>query len=250
MSQKTVRGRFWQTAVGLGLLLGMCGAASVAQAAPGGVAWRGTVDDVARVVVRGDQVREFTLSGRSTRDVDFRFRGDFLERNDRVRLQPLRGRGSLRVIQQPDSRNNFTTVIEVRDPEAGAAPYEFRLIWDSARDNRWDPWDRRNPWDRDDRGNRNDRWNRDNRDSRWERDDDRNDRDDRRESRAYREGRERGQQDFRRNIRPDYTRYRNQFNRQTEDDFRQGYRMGYRDAYQDNRRNDQPPARDRDRGRG
>ena len=42
-----------------------------------------------------------------------------------VRVQVLEGRGNVDVIQQPNARNGFTTVVRLRDPDSGAARYRI-----------------------------------------------------------------------------------------------------------------------------
>jgi hypothetical protein len=40
-----------------------------------------------------------------------------------------KGRGNVRVIQQPSSQNDFTAIIEISDGDGGAKEYEVEIAW-------------------------------------------------------------------------------------------------------------------------
>jgi hypothetical protein len=91
--------------------------------------WTGTVDREVLLVMRGRNVE--------TRGADARLRnnarvlGD-LPRNSsngdvQVRLES--GRGVVDVIEQPSARNNYQTVIRIRDPRGGADNYRISAYW-------------------------------------------------------------------------------------------------------------------------
>jgi hypothetical protein len=46
-----------------------------------------------------------------------------------VSVKVVEGRGAVDVIQQPTSRNGYTAIIRVRDPQGGAAPYRLNAYW-------------------------------------------------------------------------------------------------------------------------
>lgn len=164
---------------GLGVLTALAwGGAAHAQ---GTVTWRGNVDDVTRIMFRGSNVNAFAVSGDSPSGVSVRRSGNLSFTNRaRVSLQTISGRGSVSVVQTPDRSNNYTTIVEVRDPQPGEATYEFRLRT-SDTNGRYDDYNDR-PYDRDGYNDRDDqsngRWNRRDDDyrgnGRWNRRDDDN----------------------------------------------------------------------------
>ncbi|MGZ8471545.1 MAG: hypothetical protein ACXW61_17135 [Gemmatirosa sp.] len=143
--------------------------------------WNGRVDREVHIVMRG-------------RDVSTRFSNDERGR-DRARVDGVLpraegvvtvrmndGRGDVDVVQQPSARNDFTTIVRIRDGQGGDDRYRVAAFWSptSYGDGRWedrngrgavgrgngrgrgdDRWD-----DRNDRGNDrgNGRWGNDGRD--------------------------------------------------------------------------------------
>jgi hypothetical protein len=92
--------------------------------------WSGRVDDALEIRVQGDQIRYRNLSGKGTRDVDADFAGHGLPReNVELRVLEREGRGSVRVVQQPSARNNYTAVIRVYDPRPSFGYYNFDVTW-------------------------------------------------------------------------------------------------------------------------
>jgi hypothetical protein len=93
--------------------------------------WRGTVDDVVHVVIRGRSADTRTISGRQYRDGRARFSGRGGRRNNsRATVDRNEGRGRIRVIQHPSRRNNYTTIIRIDDSKGGADRYNFTVSWD------------------------------------------------------------------------------------------------------------------------
>lgn len=179
---------------------------AIARADSGSLTWRGIVDDVTRIEIRGRSVRNRTVSGREPERVSSRVNGSALDRGGDLKLETLRGRTDPRIVQYPDRRNDYTTIVEIRDRPAGDSPYEFRLSWDDngrGRDRDRDDYDRRRP-------SANDRI-------------------------AYQRGYEQGRRDYERRERREYGRYRSQFDFRSENDFRRGYEEGY-DTARDRRR--------------
>jgi hypothetical protein len=123
--------------------------------------WRGRVDREIQIAMRG---REAWVQGTSRTDV----RGTTpavsgaLPRTDgfvQVTLQD--GRGEAEVLQQPSSRNDYTTLIAIRDRSGGADSYRVNAFWmgPDVRDDESDR-DRRgrdDEWERDRRGRIDDR---------------------------------------------------------------------------------------------
>ncbi len=143
---------------------------------------------------RGDNTRTlFTWTGTVDREVilvmqgrDLQVRGDrgiLASRDDRsrsttvgalprtegiVRARLLDGRGNLDVVQQPDARNNYTTLLRIRDPQSGDDRYRISASWEP--EGRWardDDRGRDRDRDRDRNRDRDDDWGRGDRDNRY-----------------------------------------------------------------------------------
>jgi hypothetical protein len=101
----------------------------IAAHADGRLDWSGNVDDRAAVSIHGRDVRTQTVSGKSVQNVNLQMFGRLpTERPVFVNLTK-RGRGSVRVVQQPGPFNNYTAIVRIHDPQPGAAHYRFRLEW-------------------------------------------------------------------------------------------------------------------------
>jgi hypothetical protein len=92
--------------------------------------WRGDVDDALEIRIQGSRIDYRTLSGKSVRNVRADLvRGGLPRRDVQVFVTDRSGRGSVSVVQQPSSRNNYTTVIRVYDPRSGYGAYSFDVSW-------------------------------------------------------------------------------------------------------------------------
>lgn len=95
----------------------------------GYLTWRGRVDDVLLLEIRDRTVYDRVVSGRRAEGVRFDF-GSALPRSEvNVSVDKRRGRGDVRVVEQPNRRNGYTAVIEIRDSSGGAADYEIEVRW-------------------------------------------------------------------------------------------------------------------------
>jgi hypothetical protein len=99
--------------------------------------WAGRVDGETRVFMRGNDVWTQDVSGRATRRAQARMYRGLPARPGQVRLQVADGRGDIRVIQQPSSRNNYTAVIRIRDDAGRADRYRFAAYWLPVRGGGW-----------------------------------------------------------------------------------------------------------------
>jgi len=108
--------------------LGLMAAPAHAQG-HGRVHWSGNVDDTAVVYIHGTDVRTTTTSGKSAYNVNADENGRLPHRPVTVFVEQQRGRGRIRIIQQPGPGNDFTAAVRVRDPQSGAGRYEFTLGW-------------------------------------------------------------------------------------------------------------------------
>jgi hypothetical protein len=90
--------------------------------------WSGSVDDDLRISLRRGQVGYDVASG--SRPMNVRSSGGILpQRNGHLEVSMRQGRGSVQVIEQPTSYNNYTAVVRVLDRQGGYGYYDFDLVW-------------------------------------------------------------------------------------------------------------------------
>lgn len=97
--------------------------------ADGQLVWSGNVDDRATVTLHGRDVRTDTVSGRSADNINSQVFGRLPTDHPVYVTIDKRGRGSVRVVQQPRPFNNFTAVVRIYDPQPGSSRYRFTLNW-------------------------------------------------------------------------------------------------------------------------
>jgi hypothetical protein len=96
---------------------------------PGRMSWRGRVDDWVRVNVRGQAAFAITFAGQYAPPGEFNFEAPLPRAAVTVKLEKKRGRGEVRIAQQPTYANGYTAVIEIRDRRRKDDEYEFVLKW-------------------------------------------------------------------------------------------------------------------------
>ena len=99
------------------------------RAQSGSMEWRGTVDDVVQIRIRNRNARSRAISGRAYNDDDFSFNGRAPRQNANVSVDKRDGRGQIFIVQQPNRRNKFTTIVQIVDKKGGADRYRFTLNW-------------------------------------------------------------------------------------------------------------------------
>ncbi len=95
----------------------------------GSLRWRGRVDDVVEIEIRGDQIYERTISGQPVTDVGARFNSFMPRRRVNVSVEKFRGRGYVEIVEQPSSRNEFIAIVRIRDTKGGADDYDIEVYW-------------------------------------------------------------------------------------------------------------------------
>jgi hypothetical protein len=96
----------------------------------GRVYWRGMVDDRVQLVIRDRQIETRVIGGRPYPDGTFSFTAALpTTRSALVEVNKTKGRGAVRVVQQPSKANDFTTVVEIYDNEGGAREYQLDIYW-------------------------------------------------------------------------------------------------------------------------
>jgi hypothetical protein len=97
----------------------------------GSMEWSGTVDDVVQIRIRNRNAQTRHISGRAYNNSRYDFNGRAPRRNANVEVNKRDGRGRVFVVQQPNRRNNFTTIVQIVDSKGGADRYRFTLSWDN-----------------------------------------------------------------------------------------------------------------------
>lgn len=95
----------------------------------GNLTWTGIVDDVVQLRIRGDSIETKAISGREVINANYNFTSPLPNRRVDVEVDKKKGRGNVRVLQQPRRENDFTTVIEIKDTSGGARDYELEIYW-------------------------------------------------------------------------------------------------------------------------
>jgi hypothetical protein len=96
----------------------------------GSAVWNGRVDNVIQLAIRGRRITSRTLAGTTFPQGRYTFNGNIPRRgNVSIRVDKKEGRGDVRIVQQPDRRNNYTAIIEIRDKDGGADNYSLEIYW-------------------------------------------------------------------------------------------------------------------------
>ena len=102
--------------------------------------WKGRVDGVDEILIRGRSVRINHLEAMPIQRQDHRFSDALPARAVEVELNVIEGRGKVRLMEQPSSRNDYTVVVRIEDESGGAGDYEFELLWDEDDDDWGSDW--------------------------------------------------------------------------------------------------------------
>jgi len=96
----------------------------------GQLEFRGRVDGSLFLHIRGDQIEVEYLSGRPMDEIRYRFSQPLPGvEMDEVKLEDIEGRGSVRLLEWPNTGNQYTAKVRIQDEKGGAAPYRFKLVW-------------------------------------------------------------------------------------------------------------------------
>lgn len=99
---------------------------------PGGRAdasWSGRVDGTANIEIRGRTIRTTDASDTGLQVFSENIRNALPRRAVNVSARRIEGRGDVRVIQQPSRFNDFTAIVQIDDPRAGADSYRVEMSW-------------------------------------------------------------------------------------------------------------------------
>jgi len=97
--------------------------------AQGRAFWRGTVDKEVHLVLQRRSLETRTISGSTYDNEIFSFTSSLPTRNVTVEVMKKKGRGNVRVLEQPSRDNDYTAVIQILDDAGGAKEYELEIFW-------------------------------------------------------------------------------------------------------------------------
>lgn len=95
----------------------------------GRVFWRGTVDHHIVLVIRESTIETRLLSGKAYPEGIFSFTTPLPNRSVSVEVTKTKGRGIVRITQQPSKENDFTALVEIMDTDGGAKEYQLDIFW-------------------------------------------------------------------------------------------------------------------------
>ena len=95
----------------------------------GKLVWRGRVDQTANITIDGEDVSSRALSGRSLTQVSKNLEGYLAHRSGTIRVRKLDGRGTVRILEQPNKSNGYVAVIQIFDPKRSDDQYEIEVTW-------------------------------------------------------------------------------------------------------------------------
>ncbi len=91
--------------------------------------WRGMVDNETQLVIRGSNIEARIIMGNSYPDGNYSFTSPLPTRKKNVEVIKIKGRGDVRVLQQPTRDNDFTAVVQINDRDRGAKEYQLEIFW-------------------------------------------------------------------------------------------------------------------------
>jgi hypothetical protein len=91
--------------------------------------WRGTVDQEVQLFIRSRDIETRTISGSAFGSGTFSFTSSLPTRNVSVDVIKKAGRGTVRVLEQPNRDNDYTAVVQIIDGGGGAKEYQLEIVW-------------------------------------------------------------------------------------------------------------------------
>jgi hypothetical protein len=95
----------------------------------GRVFWRGKVDIETQLYIKGNALETRVTAGPNWGGESYSFTSPMPSRPVSVGAYKKKGRGNVRVLQQPSKANDFTAVIQITDPEGSWKEYELEIVW-------------------------------------------------------------------------------------------------------------------------
>jgi len=98
-------------------------------ASSGSAFWRGMVDNEVQLVIRDRNLEVRTIAGTPYDNGTSSFTASMPTRNVNVSVIKNAGRGNVRIIQQPNRSNDYTTIVQIIDSGSGAKEYQVEVNW-------------------------------------------------------------------------------------------------------------------------
>jgi len=94
--------------------------------------WQGQVDGTAILHLAGKRLAVQIQDGAPVERQKAHFSDALPQTRQQVRVQVLEGRGSVRVIDQPNIENQYTLAVAIEDRQPGSSLYSIALYWDTS----------------------------------------------------------------------------------------------------------------------
>ncbi len=94
-----------------------------------GVSWSGRVDGRDLIYIRGNDLWVDHRDGQPVCETNYSFYNALPNRQCDVNVRQVKGRGNVRIIEQPSPRNNYTAVVQVEDRDGGSDIYNLEIDW-------------------------------------------------------------------------------------------------------------------------
>ena len=95
----------------------------------GSATWSGRVDKTANIIISGNTIRAVDISNSGVTTTQQYVNGSLPRRPATVTVRKRDGRGTVRILEQPNSRNNYQAVIRIEDPRGGSDNYRIEVTW-------------------------------------------------------------------------------------------------------------------------
>ena len=95
----------------------------------GRVFWRGKVDIETQLFIKAKNLETRVMAGPNWGGEKFSFTSPLPTRNVTVEILKKKGRGTVRVLEQPSRDNDYTAVIQILDDAGGWKEYELEISW-------------------------------------------------------------------------------------------------------------------------
>jgi hypothetical protein len=108
------------------------GATSVASAQRQGqelFEWTGRVDREVQITMHDGRVNTRDIGNNDYTRGNARVFGQMPRQDGQISVRVLNGRGNVDVVQQPDARNGYTTIVRIQDRSGGADNYRIATYW-------------------------------------------------------------------------------------------------------------------------
>lgn len=94
--------------------------------------WQGQVDGTAILRLAGKRLSVEIQEGAPVEREKYHFSDALPQTKQKVRMEVLEGRGSVRVIDQPSIENSYSLAVAIEDRQPGSSFYSIALYWDTS----------------------------------------------------------------------------------------------------------------------